>query len=389
VTATRHQATGTQPRARGRLLVVSHSAVVPVNQSVYQALQELGWELTLVVPDRWRHQYSPGPVRPTPFPGLERALLPRRVILAGRPQRHLYLARLRSIVRQVAPQVAFVDEETFSLPALQWGLALRRAGVPFGVQANENLERPLPIVARIARTWVLRNATFVAARSPAAAKLTTRLGATGTVVLAPYAVPNWPVPEPVAHETFTIGFAGRLEPEKGLDDLVQAVRLLDRPAELFLVGDGSLRRRLEGADVGASLLTIWTGLSHERMAEAYARMDVLVLPSRTTSRWAEQFGRVLVEALWCMVPVVGSDSGEIPWVIRSTGGGRVVPEGDPAALAAALAELDDNPARRRELAAQGRAGAQRLFSLDAAARALDDTLIAASHPVANRPFGLH
>jgi glycosyltransferase involved in cell wall biosynthesis len=59
------------------------------------------------------------------------------------------------------------------------------------------------------------------------------------------------------------------------------------------------------------------------MRDAYAEMDVLVLPSRTTSRWAEQFGRVLIEALWCGVLVVGS--GEIPWIVETTGGGRVFP----------------------------------------------------------------
>ena len=65
------------------------------------------------------------------------------------------------------------------------------------------------------------------------------------------------------------------------------------------------------------------------MAAGYAQLDVLVLPSHTTPTWKEQFGRVIVEALWCGVPVVGSDSGEIPWLIELTGGGLVFPEGDP------------------------------------------------------------
>jgi glycosyltransferase involved in cell wall biosynthesis len=363
---------------RGPLLVVSHPAVVPVNQAVYQALKELGWRPAVVVPSRWRHEYSPRSFQPVVFPGLEDALVPRRVVLAGRPQRHLYLTRLAPLIRGIAPRVAFVEEEPFSLPALQWGLALRRARVPFGVQTFENLNRRLPAIARAARAWVLRHAAFVAARSPAAAELATRFGARGSVVLAPHGIPDWGAPAPASRNGFTIGFAGRLAPEKGLADLVDAVRLLDQPVKLLLVGDGPMRKELERADLAKGEIEVWTGLPHERMPEAYARMDVLVLPSRTTPRWAEQFGRVLVEALSCGVPVVGSDSGEIPWVIRTTGGGRVVPEGDPAALAKALADLRDDPAQRRLLATQGSAAARRLFSLGVAAHALDEVLVAAA-----------
>ena len=59
-------------------------------------------------------------------------------------------------------------------------------------------------------------------------------------------------------------------------------------------------------------------------------LDVLVLPSLTTPSWKEQFGRVLQEAMACAIPVVGSDSGEIPHVIGDAG--LVTPEGDAAAL---------------------------------------------------------
>ena len=81
---------------------------------------------------------------------------------------------------------------------------------------------------------------------------------------------------------------------------------------VLLAGNGELREQLaqmNGPDVDVQ---IYADLVHEDMAPA-SEMDVLVLPSHTTPRWAEQFGRVLVEALWCGIPVVGSSSGEIPW----------------------------------------------------------------------------
>jgi glycosyltransferase involved in cell wall biosynthesis len=222
---------------------------------------------------------------------------------------------------------------------------------------------------------VLPRAAFVAARSPAAADLARAWGACGHMALVPPAVPAWnagpPAPGP---RPFCIGFAGRLVPEKGIWDLVEAVRCLDGPVRLLFAGSGPLLDDLQSLELPNGDAVVWTGLDHGGMAQAYAGMDVLVLPSRTTATWAEQFGRVLVEALWCGVPVVGSDSGEIPWVVRATGGGVVVPEGDSAALAEALAGLQADAALRDRLASTGRDSVVRLFSTPAVADALEAVL---------------
>ncbi len=360
---------------RGRLLVVSHANVVSANQSVLCRLEELGWHATLIVPWRWRHAYSSDSFAPQAAPALRGRMLALRVVASGRAQRHAYVARLSALVRSMRPDVAFVEEEYFSVSALQWAAALTRAGVPFGVQAAENLDRTLPRAAHSIRRYVLRRAAFVAARSPAAAALALRHGARGEVGVAPHAVPRWKgaVAKRNADGPFTIGFAGRFVREKGLHDLVHAVRALDGDSRLLFVGDGPLRNELEEA--GA---TVVTGVRHERMPDAFAQMDVLVLPSRSTSTWEEQFGRVLVEALACGVPVVGSDSGEIPWVIESTGGGIVFPEGDERALVQVLASLRDAPARRAALGEAGRSAVERLFAVEPAAAALDALLVEAA-----------
>jgi glycosyltransferase involved in cell wall biosynthesis len=105
-------------------------------------------------------------------------------------------------------------------------------------------------------------------------------------------------------------------------------------------------------------------------------MDVLVLPSRSTPTWTEQFGRVLVEALSFAVPVVGSDSGEIGWVIEVTGGGFVFPEGDAGALAGLLTRLRGDPALRASLGRVGQERARALFNLSTVADRLNAALVA-------------
>jgi glycosyltransferase involved in cell wall biosynthesis len=96
------------------------------------------------------------------------------------------------------------------------------------------------------------------------------------------------------------------------------------------------------------------------------RFAVLVGPSLTTPRWKEQFGRMLVEAMACGVPVIGSTSGEIPDVIGDAG--IVVPEGDSVALRTAIARLRDDARERHDLAERGRARVLALFTQQAVAR---------------------
>jgi glycosyltransferase involved in cell wall biosynthesis len=362
-----------------RLLVVSHPAVVDVNQVVYRELDRRGWDVTIVVPSRWRHEYSDSRVTPQPLPGMERALRATPVLLPGRPQRHLYLTSCRAVCARSRPDVAFLEAEPYALAATQWGRALKRIGVPFGVQCYENIDRPIPAPVRWLRGRVLRDAAFVAARSQSAAQLARAWGAAGVIELAPPPVPDWsPATAPAAARPFTVGYAGRLIESKGLFDLLAAVRGLQAPVELVMVGNGELRPRLEGQPIPGSSVRVLDGLSHDRMASGYAQMDVLVLPSHTTPTWKEQFGRVIIEALWCGVPVVGSDSGEIPWLIGLTGGGLVFPEGDSEALRARLAELRDAPELRRELAERGRSAVERLFTVPAATDPLERMLIDAA-----------
>jgi glycosyltransferase involved in cell wall biosynthesis len=361
-----------------RLLAVSHPAVVNVNQEVYRELLERGWNVSVVVPSRWRSEYSRQIMRPQALPGMESSLHPLPVLLGGRPQRHLYLADCRALCRRLRPDVVFLEAESFSLAATQWSAAIAGCGTPFGVQCAENIDRDLPPPVRLMRTRVLRRASFVAARSDAAARLTRAWGAGGEVALAPHAVPGWALP-PTQDRTaptrpFTVGYAGRLVESKGLTDLLAAVRRLPAPVQLLLIGDGELRAQLEDQPIPGSRVRVLDALAHDQMADGYAQLDVLALPSRTTPTWKEQFGRVIVEALWCGVPVVGSDSGEIPWLIELTGGGLVFPEGDCAQLAAHLRSLLDSPELRRELAQTGRAAVQRLFSVPAATDALERLL---------------
>ena len=88
-------------------------------------------------------------------------------------------------------------------------------------------------------------------------------------------------------------------------------------------------------------------------------MDLLCAPSMTTGRWREQFGRMLIEAFACGVPVIASSSGEIPYVVGDAG--IVVEEGDARRWREAISSLLDDEDGRRSLGERGRRRALAIY----------------------------
>ena len=157
--------------------------------------------------------------------------------------------------------------------------------------------------------------------------------------------------------TFRIGGGvGRLVEEKGVDILLRAVAGLDGDWQVRLRGSGPAQAQLEAL---AHELGIATRVHFDaprpsvEMPEYYAQLDLFVMPSRARPNWKEQFGRALVEAMACAVPVIGSECGEIPNVIGDAG--LIFREEDTDALRAHIAALRDDPTRRAELGQRGRA----------------------------------
>ena len=156
-------------------------------------------------------------------------------------------------------------------------------------------------------------------------------------------------------QVFRVGYVGRLEHKKGVHLLVAACAQLGDSVQLDLLGWGPEEQRLRELAAACGLsdkLNIHRPRSSTEVPSFLHQIDVLVLPSLTTSEWKEQFGRALVEAMACETPVIGSDSGEIRHVVGTAG--LLFPEGNSAALSGQLARLRDDRAYRRELGVRGR-----------------------------------
>ncbi|MEN6643283.1 MAG: glycosyltransferase family 4 protein [Armatimonadia bacterium] len=353
-----------------RLTVISHSCVLPANQKLWaKVAAHEGIELRLVAPRRWRSSLH-GQLDFEPLPELADAARPLGVHLSGNLHLHTY-SDLGPALTDGLPDVLYLDEDPHSLVAWQVLDLQRLMEFQIVITLKQNiLKRYPPPFAWIERASY-RRAAAAAATSQQCLQVAQRKGYRGPAEIVHYPIDVelfTPRARPAPGGSFRVGYAGRLVAEKGIQDLVEAVALLQRdaPATLSIVGAGPLGDQLPTILPPASLQLMGT-LSPEQMPDWYRSLDVLVLPSHTTPSWQEQFGRAAAEAMACGIPVVGSDSGFIPELIESAGGGLVYPEGDVAALAAALGRLSQDPALRVELGERGRDGVVALYSEDVVA----------------------
>jgi hypothetical protein len=155
-------------------------------------------------------------------------------------------------------------------------------------------------------------------------------------------------------EPWKLMWAGRLAAEKGVEDLIAALRILldgGHDVTLTLIGDGPARPAIEKAAAALPAGRVrLTGQIGDRSAylSVLRQGDLFVHPSR-----AEGTPKVVVEAMAAGLPIVASAVGSVAQVLGDGERGRLVPAGDPAALAAAIEALLDDNGARQELTERG------------------------------------
>jgi glycosyltransferase involved in cell wall biosynthesis len=164
----------------------------------------------------------------------------------------------------------------------------------------------------------------------------------------------------------------RLEPEKGVQDLIVALRLLeDRGvnAQVTFAGVGSSRAHLEAMAQTLRVsdrVQFLGAVAHDQVPALHGQADAFVLASGPRTGWQEQFGFALVEAMASGLPVVAGDSGSLDEVVGDPS--QLVAPHHPERLAAALARLALDPERRRALGMANRKAAEERYDQSKIAR---------------------
>jgi glycosyltransferase involved in cell wall biosynthesis len=316
--------------------------------------------LVVVTPPAWHEpggrrltfEPSNGPL-PQPY-----ELLVEPIVFNG--NYHLFFwPRLGRIIREVRPDLVHMDEEPYNLATVHGTLLARRLGARSLFFTWQNLLRRYPPPFSWVEQSVFSHSAHAIAGSAEALQVLRTKGYTkpGSVIPQFGVDPDLFAPGPASSNgPPVIGFISRLVEEKGVFVLLEALGQLPGDWRLHVIGSGPLeaQARQRAAELGFAERITWErGVASTLIPERLRSFSLLVQPSLTRRNWKEQFGRALMEAMACGVPVVGSASAEIPNVVGD--GGLLVQEGDPLALRQAIARLLDDAALRAELGRRGRA----------------------------------
>lgn len=367
-----------------RILVASHTYVVDLNCEKLRALTRLNpnIEVTIVVPQRWQ----PGGVQNKIIESQPKIADNFRVIpISNFSQNNQALLTFGNdiipLLQKFRPDIIQVEQGSKSLGYAQFITLNRllnlRAKNVFFTWWN------LPYTPKFPISWLeaynLKNTDGLIAGNQDGVDVLKERGYRGKytvlpqlgvdeVLFSPSKQPDLARSLGIESDEFVIGFVGRFVEEKGILTLIKAVTKLTGKWKLLLLGRGILKDKIVSEATAAGIsdrLIIVESVPHDQVVNYINLMNTLVLPSEITYQvktltavgWKEQFGHVLIEAMACQVPVIGSDSGEIPFVIADTG--LIFPEKDGEALAKSIQTLLDNPSCAQEL---GQRGYQRVMT---------------------------
>ncbi len=360
-----------------RILVVSHTYIVDLNCEKLRQLAQLdpALEVVVVVPKRWQ----PGGVQNKLIETQARSegnfrLQPIANFSQNNQGLLTFGSEIIAFLRDFKPQIIQVEQGVKSFAYAQLITLNRLLGLKakcvFFTWWN------LPYQSKFPISWLesynIRHTDGLVAGNQDAADILRDHGYQNAVIVTPQLGVDEtlfrPEPQPelaqqlgIEPQDFVIGFVGRFVAEKGILTLLKAVSSLKAPHwKLLLVGRGELKETIlaQSQDFRDRLLLV-ENIPHDQVARYINLMNTLVLPSQTTESfktltakgWKEQFGHVLIEAMACKVPVIGSDSGEIPHVIGQAG--LIFPEGDADELLRSLSRLLAHPDLAQDLAQKG------------------------------------
>jgi glycosyltransferase involved in cell wall biosynthesis len=369
-----------------RVLMVSKALVVGMYQRKLEEMAALpGVELTVAVPPYWRDKGHDWRLERSFTKGYTLVELPIR--FNGHYHVHFYPG-LAHLIDKIRPEILHFDEEAFNLSTWLALRAARRRGARFAFFNWQNIARPNPPPFRWMEGQVLNAADLAIVGNQDAATIIRAKGYQGPMAVIPqfgidpelFAPLRDDMDADDRRDAFTIGFVGRMIEAKGFRVLLDAAARLGGNWQITAIGSGPDRDAFaaHARAIGiADRVTFPGQVASLKMPDVMRGFDVLVGPSLTTPRWKEQFGRMLVEAMACGIPVIGSDSGEIPSVIGDAG--IIVPEGNVVALHSALNRLRSDIQARKHFGMIGRRRVLEQFTQAAIAK----QTVAAYHSILN------
>lgn len=328
-----------------RALIISHFYSDPEHRGKLRALAGQGVEVMVALPGGSAGLDSG--VRLTPIPVSGDPTEPGELRWSSRA--------LRRVISDFHPDLIQVEEEAGSPAAVAVANIARRMRIPYVVFSWESLPRRRGFLDQIRYRGTLRHAAGVIGGNRLAQALLRRHAPQALTTVLPQTgvSPATPAPRDTGRRGLTLGFVGRLVPERGAETLLRACGQVLGPWTLTIVGTGPEQEPLEelAQRLGLASRIRWLGgIPRSGLAAIWSDLDCLVVPSRDTPTWVERTSSVLLDAMAHGVVPVVTRAGALPELVGDAG--MVVD--DVESLALALQELVAEPERLTALAPRTR-----------------------------------
>src|SRR3989344_921482 len=334
-----------------KVFAVSHSMVVPANRIFFE---ELGKKIQLkaIVPKNWIQKDLSQ--KPKNFQLIEGTVLFQPHIF-----RYFFIPGKIFEVLKFRPDIVYIEEEPQSISAFQAVLWAKFSGSKVVLKSCENMKRNLRFPFNIIEKFVLSQTNLLICLTKGVEEVFIEKGFGGKVSVVGLGVERFKLDDK-SRETvrkkhsiskFAIGYFGRMVSEKSIETIIEAAASLDFDYQIVLdmhedstasfVDKPYKEKLMELARKrGIENRITFVSPSYEEIGNYLSAIDVLVLPSKTTKGWKEQFGRVLIEAMNVGTPVIGSSSGSIPEIMGDAG--LIFNEGNPIELSGKIKEIYKN-----------------------------------------------
>ena len=346
-----------------RIFSISHSCVVKAyRQRHNEVCQKEGVEVTLLTPCQWtqfnRLCEAPPKAEDECFELIRQQPAFDWIPSHGLRNASHYYPNIAKLIEEKKPHILELWAEPFSMVAWHTARAFRRYSPngPILFFSAQNVHKWRPPPWSYFEQTIFKEANFCLAMNEEVQTVLKEKGWQGESEIVPLGVHlpryeevkamecSFPSKEPV------IGFLGKMDEQKGVLDLIEALALMDENLKynLLFIGNGpqfsKVKSKLEGLNKPHLCLE---AVHHSQVPAALAAMDIVVMPSKTQKHLKEQFGRVAIEAMASRKAVIVSSSGALPSVVHDCG--LVFPEGDIKALAQGLVKLAKDKKMRLEM----------------------------------------
>ncbi len=318
-----------------KVLRIWHAAVLAEYRKKIKAISNIeDVDLTLLIPHSW---YEAGKdVRYSFDSSIDSnfRIITAPILYKNNIRKYVFLHQLLQVMSSIKPDVIDIEEEPSALVTAQviWFRKLLKLNAPVIFHTAHNIESVYkPFFERIQR-YVLHHADGAIVRNSDAKSILQAKQFNKPIFISGNGIDLTHF-KPHSSKSFqtkyrlegkrVIGYVGKLKSAKGIMTLLNAFSTLDDDnLALIIIGSGGLKPTIETyiKDNGLEQKVIMMGHQDQSsLPDYYNLMDMLVIPSETTAKWKESFGRVIIEAMACGVAVIGSSSGSIPETIQQAG----------------------------------------------------------------------